>query len=104
MHDDCPRCGLRFERESGYFVGAVVINTVVIFTTFIVMFGAMVLLTWPDVPWTTVLIVTAAANVVIPTLFYPMSKTVWSALDLSWHPLESDEIAEARVRIQTMDA
>lgn len=98
MHENCLRCGLHYEREPGYFVGAVVINTIVIFATFIAIFGGMVILTWPDVPWTTVLIVTAMANVVIPTLSYPMSKTVWTALDLSWHPLEPDEAAEARSR------
>lgn len=99
MREHCVSCGLRFEREPGYWVGAVIINTAVIFATFLVAFGGMVLLTWPDVPWTVVLIITLLANVVIPVVFYPMSKTVWLALELSWHPLEPDEIAAATARI-----
>jgi Na+(H+)/acetate symporter ActP len=80
-------------------VGAVIINTTVIFATFLVVFGGMILLTWPEVPWTVVLVTTVVANVVIPVFFYPMSKTVWLALELSWHPLEPDEIAAAAARV-----
>lgn len=99
MRDSCERCGLRFEREPGYWVGAVTINTVVIFATFLVVFGGSVLLTWPDVPWTRVLIVTLVVNLAVPTLFYPVSKTMWSALELSWHPLEPEEIEAAAARL-----
>lgn len=99
MHEHCSRCGLRFEREPGYWVGAVTINTIVIFGTFLIVFGGMVVLTWPDVPWVTVLILTALANVLIPTFFYPLSKTTWLALEMSWHPLEPEEIEAARSRV-----
>ncbi len=99
MHEHCPECGLRFEREPGYWVGAVTINTVVIFATFLVTFGGMVFATWPDVPWPTVLVVTAVLNVAVPVLFYPMSKTIWLALEMSWHPLEPNEIEAAAARI-----
>jgi Na+(H+)/acetate symporter ActP len=100
MERYCGRCGLEFEREPGYWVGAVTINTIVIFVTFLVVFGGSVVLTWPDVPWATVLILTVVANVLIPTFFYPMSKTVWLALEMGWHHLEPEEIeaADARAR------
>lgn len=98
MHTDCPGCGLHFEREPGFWVGAVTINTVVIFATFLVTFGGMVLLTWPEVPWAAVLIVTLTINLLVPTLFYPLSKTIWLALELSWHPLEPHEIEMAAQR------
>lgn len=95
----CTGCGLEFEREPGYWVGAVTINTTLIFGTFLVVFGGLVLLTWPDVPWLTVFIVTAAANVLIPTMFYPTSKTLWLALEMGWHPLEAEEIEAANHRV-----
>jgi len=98
MKEHCPDCGFRFEREPGYWVGAVVVNTAVIFATFVVVLGSLTLATWPDVPWATVLWVTVAANLVIPVLFYPLSKTTWLALELSWHPLEGDEADAARKR------
>lgn len=99
MRDSCVQCGLWFEREPGYWVGAVIVNTTVIFATFIFTFGGMVFMTWPDVAWPAVLVVTAAVNVAVPILFYPISKTIWAALELSWHPLEPDEIAAASDRI-----
>ena len=98
MSEHCPRCGLEFEREPGYWVGAVIINTAVIFGTFILVFGGMVLFTWPDVPWVMVLVVTLAANALIPILFYPISKTLWLAIELSWHPLELEEVEAAALR------
>lgn len=98
MEEHCSQCGFGFEREPGYWVGAVIINTAVIFGTFLIVFGGMVLITWPEVPWTAVLVATALANVVVPVAFYPLSKTVWLALELSWHPLEADEIAAANER------
>jgi hypothetical protein len=99
MKQTCDVCGLRFEREAGYWVGAVTLNTVVIFATFLIVFGGSVLLTWPDVPWTGVLIVTLVVNLVVPILFYPVSKTLWSAMELSWHPLEPEEIEAAAGRL-----
>ncbi len=99
MEEFCQSCGFRFEREPGYWVGAVVINTVVIFSTFLLVFGGLVLATFPDVPWLLVLVVTATANVVIPIVFYPISKSLWAALELSWHPLEEDELKDAAARV-----
>ncbi|HEU4894375.1 MAG TPA: DUF983 domain-containing protein [Acidimicrobiia bacterium] len=99
LRETCPDCGLEFEREPGYWVGAVIINTTVIFATFLLVFGGMVLLTYPDVPWGWVLAVTALANVIIPIVFYPISKSLWSGMELSWHQLEPEEIEAATRRV-----
>jgi hypothetical protein len=99
MLENCGSCGLHFEREDGYWVGALIINTTVAFGTFIVLFVGGILLTWPDVPWGTLGVVTVVAMAIVPLLFYPLSKTIWMALELSWHPLEDEEIAEAACRI-----
>jgi hypothetical protein len=101
MHVFCSNCGLRFEREPGYWVGAVIINTAVIFATFLVVFGGMVLLTFPVVPWSVVLAVTLVANIAIPVVFYPVSKSLWLGMELSWHPLEAEEIKAAAERVAT---
>jgi uncharacterized protein (DUF983 family) len=99
MRETCAACGLQFEREPGYWVGAVIINTTVIFATFLVVFGGLVLATYPDVPWGLVLVVTALANVIIPIVFYPISKSLWTGMELSWHRLEPDEIEAAARRL-----
>lgn len=99
MLEFCRECGLRFEREPGYWVGSVIINTIIIFATFLVVFGGMVLLTYPDVPWGLVLGITVFANLVIPIVFYPISKSLWLGMELSWHPLEPEEIDAATGRV-----
>jgi hypothetical protein len=45
------------------------------------------------------LVATAVANVAVPVFFYPMSKTVWLALEMAWHPLEPEEVEAARSRV-----
>lgn len=99
MDENCVQCGLHFEREPGYWAGAITINTIVIFATFLVSFGVMVVATWPEVPWTTVLVTTLLINLVVPTIFYPLSKTIWLALEMSWHPLEAEELRAAEARL-----
>ena len=55
--------------------------------------------TWPEVPWNVILIVTLVFNGLFPILFYPLSKTIWVALDLAVRPLEPSEVAAATERI-----
>jgi uncharacterized protein (DUF983 family) len=98
MKKHCNQCGLEFEREPGYWVGAIIINTTVTFITFIGLFMSLVLLTWPDVPWGVVMAVTVVFNALLPIAFYPISKAIWLALELSWHPLEPEERQSASQR------
>lgn len=95
LHERCPQCGHKFEREPGYWVGAMIIITTITFALFLTLLVGGMVLTWPDVPWTGLLIITLAANLVIPILAYPRAKTLWMALELGWHPLEPKEIEEA---------
>ena len=92
----CDRCGLRFEREPGYWVGALIVNTTVVFASFLLVFIGGIALTWPDVPWAFLGVLTVATMAILPIVFYPLSKTMWMALELSWHPLEEHEIAAAK--------
>jgi uncharacterized protein (DUF983 family) len=84
--ETCPGCAHHFEREEGYWLGAVLLNTAAAIGVFAVLFVVLMVLTWPDVPWTTVLIVTVAVNLVFPVAFYPWARTLWVALDLAVRP------------------
>jgi uncharacterized protein (DUF983 family) len=90
MKEVCAGCGHHFEREPGYWAGALTLNTAFIFAVFLVVFIGGMVLTWPEVPWTTLLIILVLTNVVFPIVFYPQSKTVWVALELGWNPVESN--------------
>lgn len=78
---DCPRCRLHFEREDGYWVGALTINIAITFAVFTLVFIALVAATAPDVPVLPLLAVLVPLVVIIPILAYPFSKTIWMALD-----------------------
>lgn len=88
MVDECPRCELRFASEDGYWTGAMMINLAVTEAVFLAVFVGVMVATWPDVPWTPLLIVVIGAGIVVPVVFYPFSKTSWVALDLAFRRLD----------------
>lgn len=75
MHERCARCGLRFEREDGFFLGAVVINYTVTCVALLATLGVIVFMELVSVP--------AAIGIAIgwcllfPLLFYRPSKSLW---------------------------
>ncbi len=94
----CSACGMTFERDEGDWTGAVAINLVVTEAVFGIVLIGGALLTWPDVPWVTLMMGGAALNAAVPVLFYPYAKGLWIALDLTLHPLETMEEMEADLR------
>ncbi|CAN5568485.1 hypothetical protein BH24ACT26_BH24ACT26_10830 [soil metagenome] len=91
MTETCPHCGYRFEREDGYWVSAMIVNTAVTEVLFGIIFVAVLIATIPDVDWAPLLIVGLVTNTLVPVFFYPLSKTVWVALNIYFHPLELSE-------------
>ncbi len=79
--DHCPRCRLHFEREEGYWVGALAINIAVTSLVFALVFVVGLALTIPDVPVAELLAVLVPLMIVVPIVDYPFSKTVWMAVD-----------------------
>jgi uncharacterized protein (DUF983 family) len=81
MVDGCPRCGLHFEREQGYWAGALAINIGIAAVTFVLAFAVGVALTAPDIPVGPLLAVLIPLMIVLPMVAYPFSKTIWVAVD-----------------------
>jgi uncharacterized protein (DUF983 family) len=78
---ECPRCGLHFEREEGYWTGALAINIAFAGLVFLLVFVPWVALTVPDVPVAPILAVLVPLMIVVPVVAYPWSKTIWMAVD-----------------------
>ena len=94
LKDHCPRCGLSYEREEGYWVGALAVNIAGAIALWSVFFLGGMLVTWPDVPWTFLTLGGIAVMVIFPIVFYPYSKTLWFWLDTSFiHRLEDADPA-----------
>lgn len=98
LREACPTCGMKYERDPGYWLGAMIINTAVTIASFLIVFVGATIATWPDPPWTALLIGTMVLNLVVPVIVYPFSKTVFVALDLGVRPLSEEELAAAEVR------
>jgi uncharacterized protein (DUF983 family) len=84
MHESCPNCGLKFEREQGYFLGAMYISYGLALIT-IVAFG---LLLWAFTAWSLQKIILCAILLFLPlaptlTLF---SRVLWIYLDQAIDP------------------
>lgn len=86
MVERCPRCGYKFEREEGFFLGAYVVNLGITQLAVVVYIGLAMVLTLPDPPLVPLAIGGAAVAVLTPLVAYPFSKTFWTAIDLVMHP------------------
>lgn len=82
MFTRCAACDLKFERESGYFIGAMYIN-----------YGATVLLAFPGyflvemftpIPFLINLSVWALFSAIFPIFFYRYSKSLWLNFDYAF--------------------
>ena len=59
-----------------------IINTGGSILLFGLVLGVGIFLFWPEVPWIPISFVSIGAMSVFPIVFYPMSKTIWLAIDL----------------------
>jgi uncharacterized protein (DUF983 family) len=94
--DRCPRCAFRLERVEGHWLGALGMNTIVSFAVVLAATIVAFVLTYPDGSVTVAVTAIVAVAVVVPLAFYPVSKTLWSAIDLAMTPLEPEDDVDPR--------
>jgi uncharacterized protein (DUF983 family) len=93
LHVRCPTCGLRVERgEHDYFVGSMMFNFIIGGMLFIGILLAVLIATWPDVPWNALQYGAPAIIIAVPFVLFPFSKLLWLAFDLMLRPLTSGEM------------
>jgi uncharacterized protein (DUF983 family) len=91
LQDACPTCRFSFVREEGYWLGAMIVIMALVLVSFGTWFVGGMLLTWPDVPWTGLMIGGLLINGVIPFVLYGWSKAIWVGLDLAFNPARAEE-------------
>lgn len=91
LAERCPGCRLRFQRIEGHWLGALGLNTIVSFTALFVVVVASLVLDHPDYHSGRLAVVAVVTAVVVPLVFYPSSKTMWTAIDVLMRPLEPGE-------------
>ena len=79
----CHRCGHAYRRgDVAFELGAITANIILTFLGVLLTVLILVVLTAPDVPVIGVTVAAGAVALVGPALFYPVSFTLWQAIDL----------------------
>jgi uncharacterized protein (DUF983 family) len=83
MRRECPLCRLVFEREQGFFVGAIYVNYAA--TVLIAMPGFFLLDYYTEIPLSYQLFLWGAFALVFPILFFRHSKSLWLSVAYALH-------------------
>ena len=86
MHEECRNCGLKFEREQGYFIGAMYINYVA--TVAIAVPGFFIMSIFTNLTIDQQLWIWISFAVIFPLLFFHHSRSLWLVLDHIFNPPE----------------
>lgn len=84
MNTHCALCGMRFEREQGYFLGAMYVNYA--FTVLIVISGYLLLEWWTDLSLTVQLVLWISVSLICPLLLFRQARGVWLSFDYIFNP------------------
>jgi uncharacterized protein (DUF983 family) len=87
--DRCRTCGIEWRRGyEGFELGALAISAVLVLGTLVAAMTVGLVLTLPDVDVLPLLLILGAGAIVLPILLYPISWTLWQAVDLTMRPPE----------------
>jgi len=93
MYERCPACGLVFEREQGYFVGAIYVNYAA--TVGIAVVGFLLLDSYTDLSIGTEIVLWSVFGIAFPLFFFRYSRSLWLSIEYLFNP-EAPELREVR--------
>ena len=77
----------------GFELGAAAMAAIIVMGPLVVVLAAVVAATWPDVAVVPVLAALVVGAVVLPVVLYPVSYTMWQAVDIAMRPVEPEHFA-----------
>ncbi|HVM63282.1 MAG TPA: DUF983 domain-containing protein [Acidimicrobiales bacterium] len=103
LRERCPGCGMRFEREEGFWLGGYVINFATGEAGIMVLLAVLIGMVANGHHINAVLFITVGLVVAVvgPLLTFPFSRTLWSAIDLIMRPLSREERVDAQAAVAT---
>lgn len=87
LKERCPSCGVSFDREEGYFLGAYALNLV--FAEVLALGLALYLLFGTelrDLPLGIQMVIAGGLAALFPIVLFPYARTIWMAIDLLANP------------------
>lgn len=93
QRDRCPTCNFPTTRVPDQWIGAFGMNLIVTFTLLAISIAAGFVLTYPQSPIGALMAVCMSIALVFPLLFQPISRSLWSAIDVAMRaPEPSDDV------------
>ncbi|MEZ5341535.1 MAG: DUF983 domain-containing protein [Acidimicrobiales bacterium] len=92
MKPRCDSCGLVFERIAGHWTGAIGISIIISFPLLAIVLIGSIIATAPDIKTTPIVIAGVLVGIFVPLLIFPLTRTLWTALDIMMRPLRADEV------------
>ncbi len=90
--DHCRSCGLRWRRDDvGFELGAAAMAAIITLGPLIAALGVIVAVTWPTVAVVPTMAVLVPSAVILPVVLYPVSYTMWQAVDIAMRPVTVDD-------------
>ena len=102
MKHHCSRCGLIFEREQGYFIGALYINVIV--TESLLLFLFILYYTIRPVSEDALYVVLFSLALILPLIFFRHSRSLWLAVDHIIEPNSNRVAPEDEFDLSEYDA
>ena len=89
MHDVCPACGVKFEREAGFYMGSIYVNYGL--TAIVVSIGYPLLLFNKVVDEQPLLFMAASFSILFPIWFFRYARALWMGFDELCDPRETPD-------------
>ncbi len=94
--DRCKTCGVKWQRNAeGFQLGAAAINIILTGGSLLAVMAIGVIVTYPEVPTWPLIAIVGSVALLVGIGGYPMSYTMWFAIDLFMNHLSDDELADA---------
>jgi uncharacterized protein (DUF983 family) len=90
MYDQCPVCHFTYEREAGYYTGAMAVNLVL--SELVIAAITIPLAVNQSVPFVPLLLWGLIMPVLFPLLFYRHAKSIWMSIDHMIHPVTNERV------------
>jgi uncharacterized protein (DUF983 family) len=85
-YERCPACQFVYEREPGYYTGAMALNLVL--TEFLIVIIGVPIAAMRAVSMPVLIAMGVTIPILLPLLFYRPTKSLWMSVDHFIHPVE----------------
>lgn len=94
----CRTCGLRWRRgDVGFELGAAAVAAIITLGPLIIGLGAALAITWPEAPVAPLLAIFLPLALLLPIVTYPLSYTMWQAVDLTVREVSPDDFSAEHI-------